>query len=153
MQEVDAVLVQEMEGLLDQVAARESDLVASYVASGGEYDRKVSVEKTQGIPGGSIIELAGPILLHFVVLIAMDVISEARKKGAEIVVTKLSEYLLSKLRKSLPAKPKHKEEMTQAIIMSLKDAGWEQSRATEAANLTWERGVAAGQQLSQLETL
>src|SRR5579864_5561983 len=92
------ILVGEMEKLLDQVAPSEADLTASYVQAEAEYEKARPEEKRYGIPGAGFAELVGPILLHFVVVIAMDVLAAARKKGAEAIATEAWKYLSSKVR-------------------------------------------------------
>lgn len=146
----DQILIGEMERLLDQVAPSEADLTASYVEAEGEYERVQREEKRYGIPGAGLAELVGPILLHFVVVIAMDVFAAARKKGAEAIATEVWSYLSSKVRRSLPAKVRGRTETIDAIVKALKAAGWDDKRAGAAADLAWKSGMEAGRRFSKL---
>ena len=149
MEDSDHILVVEMEKLLDEVAPTEADLAGSYVVDQSTYERTASEERKFGIPGAGLVTLVGPILLHFLVVIAMDICSATRKKGAELIADQLFRRLSAKLRSSLP-KPKGKEETILAIVAALKTAGWDEPRAIKGANLAWESGLQTGRRFAQL---
>jgi hypothetical protein len=146
----DEILIGEMEKLLDDVAPSEADLAASYVQAEPEYERVQPEEKRYGIPGAGLAVLVGPILLHYVVVIAMDVLAAARKKGAEAIAAEMWNYLSSKVRRSLPAKDRGRTETIDAIVKALKAAGWDDERAGAAADLAWESGIETGRRFSEL---
>ena len=142
------VLIEEIEQLLDEAAPDEIDSAMLYVVSPEEFKGEARNERAFGIPGGGVAYLVGPLLLDFVVQIAITFLKEFTKQGLETSVKLALDYLLHRLKSDTKIEAAKKEDTITAIKTALIKAGWEASKAAETAEKVWNAGVKTGERMS-----
>ncbi len=148
LDEAKGVFTKELEELLDIEAPQEADSAGVYVESPESF-RERGKERIAGVPGAGIVELAGPLLLQWIVAVAAATWTEVKKEAIEDA-SKAVRGWLARLFGKGRAKPPvtTKAETVAAITASLIRAGWDAGKAGRAAERTWQQGQEAGRKLA-----
>jgi hypothetical protein len=144
-----AVLVDELEAVLLELCPTEAVAASDYVLQPdafqvGGRDRPLS------FPGAELAILYGPIVLHWILQVALDFIVEAKKAAMKELASKAIGYLSKKLH-CAPRTPRPKrEDAVREIYEALLAAGWLPDSALPAAVRLWEAGTMAGEKLATI---
>jgi hypothetical protein len=142
-----AVLVDELEATLLELSPTEAVAAADYVLQpdvfhAGARDRALS------FPGAELATLFGPIMLHWIIQVALDFFGEARKAALKELASKAIGHLASRSH-CVPRTPRpSREDAVREIYQALVAAGWLPDSAMSAAVRLWEAGNRAGEKLA-----
>jgi len=139
----EEIMAEELESLLAEEFPAEVDAAGLYLTQ-GPGDDDAHDEKLAGLPGGGVLFLAGPLMVSWLMSIALAILEQIKKEFIGATAKGAIDWLRTRLdrQKSRPS-VRGEAETVAEIASALIKAGWKAETAGRAAEKVWHRGERA----------